>query len=89
MNKNFKGFDGLSDDDWIIEEMEAMKKANLDLYKNNKDSKVTTPNPTDTASTPVGSPLPTVDSRFIKTGLGPNGTSNTMVDSIDQALRKT
>jgi hypothetical protein len=46
--KNFKGFDGLSNDDWIIDDMEAMKKTNLDLYKNNKDSKVITPNPTTT-----------------------------------------
>jgi len=46
VNKNFKGFDGLSNDDWIIEKMEEMKKLNLDLYKNNKDSKVISPNPT-------------------------------------------
>jgi len=46
VNKNFKGFDGLSNDDWIIDKMEEMKKLNLDLYKNNKDSKVISPNPT-------------------------------------------
>ena len=28
VNSNFKGFDGLSDDDWIIEDMEAMKIIN-------------------------------------------------------------
>lgn len=89
MNTNFKGFDGLSNDDWILNDMQTMKQANLNMYKNNKDSKVTTPNPTTTAATPVGSPLPVVDSLFVKTGLGPNGTSNTMVTDVDQALRKT
>lgn len=89
MNTNFKGFDGLSNDDWILNDMQTMKQANLDMYKNNKDSKVTTPNPTTTAATPVGSPLPVVDSLFVKTGLGPNGTSSTMVTDVDQALRKT
>jgi hypothetical protein len=89
VNTNFKGFDGLSNDDWILNDMQTMKQANLDMYKNNKDSKVTTPNPTTTAATPVGSPLPVVDSLFVKTGLGPNGTSNTMVTDVDQALRKT
>lgn len=87
MNKNFKGFDGLSDDDWIIVDMEKMKKINLDIYKNNKDSKVTTPNPSTTDSTPIGSALPVVDSLFVKTGLGPNGTDNTMVTDIDSSLR--
>lgn len=45
--------------------MEAMKKANLDLYKNNQDSKVTTPNPSTTESVTAGSPLPLVNSSFI------------------------
>ena len=89
VNKNFKGFNGLSNDDWILDDMKTMKKVNLDMYKNNKDSKVTTPNPTTTAATPVGSSLPVVDSLFVKTGLGPNGTANTMVTDIDVALRKT
>lgn len=66
-----------------------MKKANLDIYRNNNDSKVVTPNPTTTASVPVGGALPLVDSLFIKTGLGPNGTQNTMVDDIDKGLRNT
>lgn len=89
VNKNFKGFNGLSNDDWIVDDMEAMKKANLDLYKNNKDSKVTTPNPATTDATPVGSPLPVIDSLFVKTGLGPSNTTNTMVSDIDQSLQKS
>jgi hypothetical protein len=91
VNKNFKGFDGLSDDDWIVKDMEAMKKANLDLYRNNKDSKVTTPNPASTDSTPVGSPLPVIDSLFVKYGLGSSNASNTnnMVGDLDQSLKKS
>jgi len=79
----------LSNNDWILNDMQTMKQANLNIYKNNNDSKVTTPNPTTTASTPVGSPLPVIDSLFVKTGLGPNGTANTMVTNIDSALRAT
>ena len=89
VNNNFKGSDGISDDDWLIEDMEAMKKANLNLYSKNNDSKVTTPNPTTTASTPVGVALPTVNSVFITTGLGPNGTANTMVTDIDSSIQIT
>lgn len=69
--------------------MFTMKKANLDIYRNNNDSKVITPNPATTAATPIGGSLPKVDSLFITTGLGPNGTANTMVDGIDRALRNT
>jgi hypothetical protein len=71
VNKYFRGSDGLSDDDWLVEDMNKMKKANLDLYRNNKDSSVTTPNPDTTDSTQVGDPLPRVNSYFITTGLGP------------------
>lgn len=71
VNKYFKGSDGLSDDDWLVDDMNKMKKANLDLYRNNKDSSVTTPNPDTTASTQVGDPLPRVSSYFITTNLGP------------------
>lgn len=80
VNKNFKGADGLSNDDWIVDDMEELKKANLDLYRNNKDSKLPSPNP--------NNPL-TVDSLFVSTGLGPNGTANTMVTDIDTSLRGT
>ena len=68
--------------------MTIMKKMNMDIYKQYKDSKLITPSPNQTTKNP-GDPLPTIDSVFIKTGLGPIGTSNTMVDDIDIALRKT
>ena len=44
VNKNFRGADGLSNDDWLIDDMYKMKKANFDIYKNNKDSILATPN---------------------------------------------
>jgi hypothetical protein len=65
-----------------------MKKATLDIYRNNKDSKVATPDPTRTASAAAGT-TPVTDSLFITSGMGPNGTANTMVTDIDTALRKT
>lgn len=70
--------------------MKAMLKANLDIYNNNKDAQVVTPNSA-TTSTAItgGTPLPLVNSVFIQNGLGPNGTANTMVTDIDIGLRTT
>ena len=64
-----------------------MKKVNLDLYKNNKDSTVISPDPSATDSAAAGT-LPVARSLFIDSGLGPNGTDNTMVDDIDTGLQK-
>ena len=51
---------------------------------------MTTPNPSTTATAAnAGQPTPLVDSRFIKTGMGPNGTANTMVTDIDAGLQVT
>lgn len=75
----------MSDDDWIINDMEAMKNMNLDLYRNNKDTMVASPNPA-TLQTNANAK---VNSLFIQKGLGPNGTSDTMVTDIDSALRAT
>ena len=63
--------------------MEDMKRQNLNIYNANKDAQVISPNP-DTTATAVsgGVALPLVDSYFIQNYLGPNGTSNTMVDEI-------
>lgn len=79
----------LPGDRWLIDDMTIMKKANLDIYKQYKDSQLITPSPNQTAATTPGNPLPTIDSVFIKTGLGPNGTFNTMVNDIDIGLRTT
>jgi hypothetical protein len=68
--------------------MATMLKANFDLYNNNRDAQVITPNSVTTASAVTGgNPLPLVNSVFIQTGLGPNGTANTMVTDIDVGLR--
>lgn len=67
--------------------MEALKEQNTDLYKNNFESTVYSPNPsswTGGSSTP-----PTVVPLFISAGLGPNGTANTMVTDIDSGIQVT
>lgn len=70
--------------------MEALKTVNLDIYNQQKDSTVLTPDPTaTTAAITAGDPVPPVDSYFIQTKLGPNGTDNTMINDIDTALRST
>lgn len=49
-----------------------------------------TPNPDTTkASLLAGGGFPQVNSVFISSGLGPNGTINTMTDDIDRGLRIT
>ena len=78
-----------NDNDTLTTLMETMKRENIDIYNKNKDSEVTTPNPTTTAASPSGSPLPTVESYFIENYLGPNGTANTMVDDIHNQLLNT
>lgn len=70
-------------DTWLIDSMQAMRTANLAIYNNFKSSQLITPNPDTTATAAnAGQSTPMIDSRFIKTGLGPNGTANTMVSDI-------
>ena len=67
-----------------------MKTANLDIYNTYSSSQLTTPNPDETATASnAGQAVPTIDSLFIKKGMGPNGTANTMVNDIDEGLRTT
>lgn len=70
--------------------MQGMKQSNINIYSNNKDAKIITPNP-DTTATAInnGQPVPVISSMFITNGLGPNGTFGTMVDDIDRGLRTT
>jgi len=77
-------------DSWLITSMQAMQTANLNIYANYKSSQMTTPNP-DTTATNLNANLsvPMIDSVFIKQGMGPNGTNNTMVTDIDYWLRYT
>lgn len=77
-------------DAWLVDSRKAMQTANLKIYDKYASSQMITPNP-DTTSTAInaGQSIPQIDSRFIKTGMGPNGTSNTMVTDIDSGLRTT
>lgn len=77
-------------DSWLVDTRKAMQTANLKIYDTYKTSQMTTPNP-DTTATAInaGQSIPLIDSRFIKTGMGPNGTANTMVTDIDSGIRTT
>lgn len=78
------------DDNWLVESMQTMQTANLNIYSTFKNSKLITPNPDSTATAKnAGQDTPMVDSMFIRYGMGPNGTSNTMVTDIDVGLRTT
>lgn len=77
-------------DEWLVNSLKAMQTANLNIYNNYKLSQLTTPNPSTTATAAnAGQSTPRVDSRFIKTGMGPNGTAKTMVTDIDAGLQVT
>ncbi len=70
--------------------MQTMQTANLNIYSTFKSSQLVTPNPDTTATaTNAGQGTPMIDSMFIKYGMGPNGTSNTMVTDIDSGFRTT
>lgn len=64
-----------------------MDNINLQLWENNRDSVVASPDPatTYTAMT-AGTAMPTVTPLFIQQGLGPNGTAGTMVSDIDSGF---
>lgn len=70
--------------------MKAMQTSNLNIYNKYKSSQMITPNP-DTTATNLNNNIsvPLIDSVFIKQGMGPNGTTNTMVTDIDSGLRTT
>jgi hypothetical protein len=67
-----------------------MKQMNLNIYKNNKNASLITSNPATTKiALDNGFGYPSIESRFVARGMGPNGTSNTMVTDIDKGLRTT
>jgi hypothetical protein len=71
-------------DDWLKNDMIVMRATNLGIYEENKNAQLITPNPFTTATALSGGfSIPVVDSVFIKTGMGPNGTANTLVTEID------
>jgi len=77
-------------DSWLIDSMKAMQTSNINIYTTYSSSQLITPNPDTTATAAnAGQSTPNIDSVFIKTGMGPNGTTNTMVTDIDAGLRTT
>lgn len=80
----------LSNNGWLVSSMAALQEQNINLYKDNYQSTVYSPNPADTQTAVSGNqPLPVITPRFIASGLGPNGTANTMVTDIDSGLQVT
>lgn len=80
----------LSNNSWITDGYLTMENMNLNLYTNNMNSTVYTPDPAVTTSKmSLNQPIPTITPKFIQQGLGPNGTANTMVTDIDSGLRIT
>ena len=68
----------------------ALQEQNINIYKDNFQSTVLSPNPSTTATAIAGqTALPTITPLFISAGLGPNGTANTMVTDIDSGLQVT
>ena len=79
-----------SSNSWITTDFKAMENLNLNLYTNNMNSEVYSPDPIATTNALMtNSPLPTITPRFIQQGLGPNGTAGTLVSDIDSGLRET
>ena len=80
----------ISNDEWLVNDMTVMKNKNVEIYNQHKDAQLITPNPVTTETNlNAGFDFPKIDSVFIQTGLGPNGTFGTMVDDIDRGLRTT
>lgn len=77
-------------DSWLTDTMQSMQNNNINIYKTYQAAKLISPNPDATATAAnAGQATPMIDSLFIKTGMGPNGTLNTMVTDIDSGLRTT
>jgi len=63
---------------------------NLDLWNNNRDSKVLTPDPIATQNAINSSlDIPKIVPLFIQSGLGPNGTADRMITDIDSGFQIT
>lgn len=66
--------------DWIINDLSNQQLKNIELYKSYANNTLSSPDPNTTSD---------INSVFIATGLGPNGTANTMVSDIDSSLQIT
>lgn len=70
--------------------MNSLRQQNINLYTNNYQSTVFSPNPSTTSSAvSSNSPLPTVVPLFISSGLGPYTTNNTMTYAIDDGFSQS
>ena len=84
----------LSNKEFLTTGMDDLKQQNNDIYTDNRDSRVVSPNPTTVKAALASSnngavALPTIATLFVNSGLGPNSTADTMTYSIDQALTVT
>jgi hypothetical protein len=80
----------LSSNSWILTGLAQLQNMNLNLWNNNQNSVVLSPDPVATQTAMSGgTPLPTITPNFILNGLGPNGTAGTMVTDIDLGLQTT
>jgi uncharacterized membrane protein YciS (DUF1049 family) len=76
--------------EWIKTSLRTLQEMNLNLWTNNNDSSVLSPNPWETDFAETNSlALPKITPEFIKYGLGPNGTAGTMISDIDATLQVT
>lgn len=65
---------------WLVDDLTGQQQANINLFKAYRNNTLATPDPNSTLD---------VNSVFLSSGLGPNGTSGTMVNDIDTTLRTT
>lgn len=65
---------------WLIDDLSSQRLSNVNMYKKYANNTLSSPDPNSTVD---------INSVFIATGLGPNGTSNTMVSEIDTSLTVT
>ena len=80
----------LTDNSWIKIGLSNIKNMNLDLWENNKDSKLLTPDPIATKNAiNTNNAIPTIVPLFIQSGLGPNATANKMITDLDSGFQIT
>jgi hypothetical protein len=80
----------LSNSAWLVDDLTVLEQANINLYTNNNESTVYSPNPSTTASAiSASTALPTVTPLFISSGLGPYTANHTMTYDISSGIQST
>lgn len=69
-----------TNNDWLVTDLANQQLTNIDFFKTYRNNTLASPDPNSTVD---------INSVFLTTLLGPNGTTNTMVDDIDTSLRIT